>query len=43
MSEKELDNALDLGSSDELYSENTLSKFGLGLKSASFAQENVWK
>lgn len=38
MSEKELDNALDLGSSDELYSENTLSKFGLGLKSASFAQ-----
>lgn len=38
MSEAGIDNALDLGSSDEFYTENTLSKFGLGLKSASFAQ-----
>ena len=38
MSIEQLDNALDLGSSDALYAQNTLSKFGLGLKSASFAQ-----
>lgn len=38
MSEEALDNALDLGSSDVLYAKDTLSKFGLGLKSASFAQ-----
>ena len=38
MSEEELENALDLGSSDDFYIEGTLSKFGLGLKSASFAQ-----
>lgn len=38
MSEAELDNALDLGSVDTFYAQNTLSKFGLGLKSASFAQ-----
>ena len=38
MSEEELENALDLGSSDDFYAEGTLSKFGLGLKSASFAQ-----
>lgn len=33
-----IENALDLGSNDFLYSQDTLSKFGLGLKSASFAQ-----
>ncbi len=33
-------NALDLGSSDIKYAQDTLSKFGLGLKSASFAQGN---
>lgn len=38
MSEEQLDNALDLGSSDAFYAQDTLSKFGLGLKSASFAQ-----
>lgn len=38
MTETELDNALDLGSTDALYAQDTLSKFGLGLKSASFAQ-----
>lgn len=38
MSEGELENALDLGSSDDFYVDGTLSKFGLGLKSASFAQ-----
>jgi hypothetical protein len=38
MSEAELDNALDLGSADTFYAQDTLSKFGLGLKSASFAQ-----
>ena len=40
MSSEKLDNALDLGSSSADYSEDTLSKFGLGLKSASFAQGN---
>jgi len=34
MDEEKLDNALALGSSDEYYSEGTLSKFGMGLKSA---------
>ena len=34
MSEDGLDNALTLGSSESFYSEGTLSKFGLGLKSA---------
>lgn len=38
MSSTMLDNALDLGSSNEFYAADTLSKFGLGLKSASFAQ-----
>lgn len=38
MSEAALENALDLGSSDLFYSQDSLSKFGLGLKSASFAQ-----
>ena len=34
MDEKGLDNALTLGSSAQLYHTNTLSKFGMGLKSA---------
>ena len=34
MDEEGLDNALTLGSSAERYSENTLSKFGMGLKTA---------
>ncbi len=34
MDEKGLANALTLGSSSELYPENTLSKFGMGLKTA---------
>jgi len=34
MDEEKLDNALALGSSKEYYSEETLSKFGMGLKSA---------
>ena len=34
MDENGLDNALTLGSSSEQYSENTLSKFGMGLKTA---------
>ena len=34
----QLENALDLGSNDSEYAADTLSKFGLGLKSASFAQ-----
>lgn len=38
MNKEKIENALDLGSSDTFYSEGTLSKFGLGLKSASFAQ-----
>lgn len=38
MSESEIENALDLGSCDAFYSRDSLSKFGLGLKSASFAQ-----
>lgn len=33
--------ALELGSSSDEYSEDTLSKFGLGLKSASFSQGNI--
>ncbi len=33
-------NALDLGSNDFNYTQDTLSKFGLGLKAASFAQGN---
>ena len=40
MSLEVLDNALDLGSLDVYYDEGTLSKFGLGLKSASFSQGN---
>lgn len=35
MTEQELDEAIALGSSDENYTENTLSRFGMGLKSAS--------
>lgn len=38
MNKERIGNALDLGSSELYYSEETLSKFGLGLKSASFAQ-----
>lgn len=38
MNKEKIGNALDLGSSKSYYSEETLSKFGLGLKSASFAQ-----
>lgn len=38
MSESEIENALDLGSCDDYYTKDSLSKFGLGLKSASFAQ-----
>lgn len=38
MDEAQIENALQLGSSDELYSQSTLSKFGLGLKSATFSQ-----
>jgi len=34
----EIINALNLGSDDATYTDDTLSKFGLGLKSASFAQ-----
>jgi hypothetical protein len=37
MTVDEIENALDLGSDDGRYHEGTLSKFGLGLKSASFA------
>lgn len=40
MNQEKLENALDLGSDDSLYTKDTLSKFGLGLKSASFAQGN---
>ncbi|MCY4272464.1 MAG: ATP-binding protein [bacterium] len=35
MDETALDNAISLGSSDTSYSDNTLSKYGMGLKSAS--------
>lgn len=38
MDEEGILNALELGSDDSMYDENTLSKFGLGLKSASFSQ-----
>ena len=38
MSVTEIENALDLGSNEGGYTQDTLSKFGLGLKSASFAQ-----
>lgn len=38
MSREQIGNALDLGSSETNYEKGTLSKFGLGLKSASFAQ-----
>lgn len=38
MNEEEIGNALDIGSTDMYYTENSLSKFGMGLKSASFAQ-----
>ena len=38
MSPEGIKNALELGASDAAYSEGTLSRFGLGLKSASFAQ-----
>ena len=40
MNKEKIENALDLGSSTSNYEEDTLSKFGLGLKSASFAQGN---
>lgn len=38
MNENEIINALQLGSSNENYETNSLSKFGLGLKSAAFSQ-----
>ncbi len=38
MDEKQILNALELGSSEEDYVKPTLSKFGLGLKSATFSQ-----
>ena len=38
MDEKKIEEALELGSSDAFYGEGTLSKFGLGLKSATFSQ-----
>lgn len=41
MSEQEVLNALKLGSPDSNYDTNSLSKFGLGLKSAAFSQGNV--
>lgn len=41
MNESEILNALQLGASDLNYDENTLSKFGLGLKSAAFSQGNI--
>ena len=40
MNKEKIENALDLGSDESYYSDKTLSKFGLGLKSASFAQGN---
>ena len=40
MTEDEMGDALDLGSDDSLYAPGTLFKFGLGLKSASFANSN---
>ncbi|MWC31080.1 ATP-binding protein [Paenibacillus sp. MMS18-CY102] len=41
MSEQEILDALKLGSPDTNYDTNSLSKFGLGLKSAAFSQGNV--
>jgi hypothetical protein len=41
MDEKGILDALKLGSPDENYEENSLSKFGLGLKAAAFSQGNV--
>ena len=41
MSDEGIRNALKLGSSDADYAPRTLSKFGLGLKSASFSQGEV--
>ncbi|MBE6051191.1 MAG: hypothetical protein E7214_11210 [Clostridium sp.] len=41
MNNEEILAALELGSSSENYSEDSLSKFGLGLKSASFSQGNI--
>jgi hypothetical protein len=41
MSQETMIKALELGSPDEFYSESTLSKFGLGLKSATFSQGDV--
>src|SRR5690606_5674533 len=38
MSESDIQNALKLGSSKDNYDQNSLSKFGLGLKSAAFSQ-----
>jgi hypothetical protein len=38
MDQEGMKNALKLGSSDENYEANSLSKFGLGLKSAAFSQ-----
>lgn len=40
MNEKQIKEALKLGSTDEHYDPETLSKFGLGLKSAAFSQGN---
>jgi Histidine kinase-, DNA gyrase B-, and HSP90-like ATPase len=43
MSEDEILEALKLGSSASTYESNSLSKFGLGLKSAAFSQADVLK
>lgn len=40
MNEDQIFNALELGSSESQYEENSLSKYGFGLKSAGFSQAN---
>lgn len=40
MTENQIYNALELGSSESQYQENSLSKYGFGLKSAGFSQAN---
>ena len=41
MRDEEIIKSLELGSSSDNYDENSLSKFGLGLKSASFSQGDI--
>lgn len=43
MDENAIEEALKLGSTDDHYDDKSLSKFGLGLKSASFSQGDVLK